>query len=147
MRKVSNADVVNIVNYGGDAENGRGSFWGTGSPSRFTRANRGYIPEKVGQALDTAADNHGGIDAIIYSYATPIAVKIAGVWLVPDVRYSATTSTKHATHLWKLGNVAYLPADASAEDVENIIAGYVVYDRWNGMRRGNVTRPEFREAA
>ena len=139
---LTNSQVVPAIMRGRDAENGRGSFWGSGSPSRYTRANRGYIPHRVAESLDTVAARHGGIQAIIFSYATPIAVKIAGVWLRPDATYSATTSSRHQSQLWQL-DAKWLPADASVDDVENVIAGYVVYDPWKkSFRRGHAARPE-----
>lgn len=144
---LTNSQVVPAIAAGRDAENGTGSFWGSGSPSRWTRANRGYIPEKVGRAMDAVAEENGGIEAIVMSYATPIALKIAGVWLRPDVSYSATTSTRHATHLWQLG-CRWLPADATAQDVADVIAGYTVYDpRTQKMSRGPVVRPGNKAAA
>ena len=139
---LTNSQVVPEILRGRDAENARGSFWGSGSPSRYTRANRGYIPRRVAESLDTVAEKHGGITGIIMSYATPLAVEIAGVWLRPDVTYSMTTSSRHAPHLWRL-DARYLPADASVDDVENVIAGYVVYDPWKkSFRRGHAARPE-----
>ena len=139
---LTNSQVVPAIAAGRDAENGTGSFWGSGSPSRWTHAHRGYIPEKVGRALDAVAEKHGGIEAIVMSYDTPIAVKIAGVWLRPDVSYSTTTSTQHAPYLGQLG-CRWLPCDASVEDVENVIAGFVVYDPWKkAFRRGHAARPE-----
>lgn len=142
---LTNSQVVPAIAAGranNGVSNGTGSFWGTSNPSRFARVNRGYIPHAVGSALDAVAEKHGGAQAIIFSYATPIAVKIAGVWLRPDVTYSATTSTRHATHLWQLG-CRWLPWDATAQDVEDVIAGYVEYDPRSGkMRRGAVVRPE-----
>lgn len=139
---LTNSQVVPEILRGRDAENARGSFWGSGSPSRYTRANRGYIPRRVAESLDTVAEKHGGITGIIMSYATPLAVEIAGVWLRPDVTYSMTTSSKHAPNLWRL-DARYLPADASVEDVENVIAGYTVYNpHTQKMSRGPVERPE-----
>ena len=141
---LTNSQVVPAIAAGradNGVSNGTGSFWGTSNPSQFARVNRGYIPSAVGQALDTVAAQHGGPQAIIFSYATPIAVKIAGVWLRPDVTYSATTSTRHATHLWQLG-ARWLPWDATAQDVADVIAGYTVYDpHAQKMSRGPVTRP------
>jgi hypothetical protein len=32
------------------------------------------------------------IDAVVYSYDTPIAFRVAGAWVLPDARYSRTTS-------------------------------------------------------
>lgn len=142
---LTNSQVVPAIAAGraeNGVSNGTGSFWGTSNPSRFARVNRGYIPHAVGSALDAVAEKHGGVQAIIFSYATPIAVKIAGVWLRPDVTYSATTSSRHQSQLWQL-DARWLPWDATAQDVEDVIAGYVEYDPRSGkMRRGAVVRPE-----
>ena len=136
---LTNSQVIPEILRGRDAENGRGSFWGSGSPSRWTRVERGYIPRRVAESLDAVAEKHGGLQAIIFSYATPIAVKIAGVWLRPDVTYSATTSSRHAPHL--PASCRWLPWDASVEDVENVLAGFTVYDPWKkAFRRGPVSR-------
>lgn len=142
---LTNSQVVPAIAAGraeNGVSNGTGSFWGTSNPSRFARVNRGYIPHAVGSALDAVAEKHGGVQAIIFSYATPIAVKIAGAWLRPDVTYSATTSSRHQSQLWQL-DAKWLPADASVDDVENVIAGFVVYDPWKkSFRRGHAARPE-----
>lgn len=140
---LTNSQVAPEILRGRDAENGRGSFWGSGSPSRWTRVARGLIQHTpVARSLDIVAEKHGGIEAIVLSYATPLAVKIAGVWFRPDISHSRTTQSKHAPNLWPL-NAQSLPWDASVEDVENVLAGYTVYDPWRKtFRRGAVTRPE-----
>lgn len=138
---LTNSQVVPAILRGEYAENARGSFWGDGSPSRWTRASRGYMPHKVGKSLDIVADRNGGITGIIMSYATPIAVQIAGIWLCVDTSYSTTTSAKHMPHLPE--RARWLPTDASVEDVENVLAGYTVYDPWKkAFRRGHAARPE-----
>lgn len=139
---LTNSQVVPEILRGRDAENGRGSFWGSGSPSRWTRVARGWIQHTpVARSLDIVAEKHGGIEAIVLSYATPLAVKIAGVWFRPDISHSPTTSSKHAPHL--PASCRWLPWDASVEDVENVLAGYTVYDPWRKtFRRGAVARPE-----
>lgn len=38
---------------------------------------------------------------VVTSYATPIAWHANGVWFVPDVRYSVTTSGKHQSRLYQ----------------------------------------------
>ena len=143
MRTVTNSEVASIVDRGGSAQNGRGSFYG--SPvSAFFSADRGWMPRihafyregshtvhlpetrSLGRELDKVAEKFGGYQAVIFSYATPVALKIDDVWIIPDVRYSATTSTKHQSQLWKL-NGRYIPADATAEDIENVLKGYVEY--------------------
>ena len=137
---LNNSQVVPEILRGRDAENGRGSFWGSGSPSRWTRVTRGWIGHlPAARSLDTVAEKHGGVDAIILSYATPIAVKIAGVWFRLAVTHSMTTSSKHMPHL--PSSCRWLPADASVEDVENVLAGYVVFNPWTkSFQRGPVTR-------
>ena len=138
---LTNSQVVPEILRGRDAENGRGSFWGSGSPSRWTRVARGWIQHTpVARSLDIVAEKHGGIEAIVLSYATPLAVKIAGVWFRPDISHSRTTQSKHAPNLWPL-NAQPLPCDASVEDVENVLAGFTVYDPWKkSFRRGPVSR-------
>lgn len=46
----------------------------------------------------SARDAHG-IDYVVYSYGTPIAYRIedTGEWVVPDAKYSVTTSKHQAT--------------------------------------------------
>ena len=137
---LTNSQVVPAIMRGRDAENGRGSFWGSGSPSRWTRVARGWIQHTpVARSLDIVAEKHGGITGIIMSYATPLAVEIAGVWLRPDISHSRTTQSRHAPHL--PASCRWLPWDASVEDVENVLAGFTVYDPWKkSFRRGPVSR-------
>jgi len=125
MGHITNQDVFRIIDRGGEVSGYSRNFWG-GRPSDYFSANRGYIPKKVAASLDALADNLGGYEAVIYSYGTPIAFKIAGTWLAPAVRYSTTTSTQHQANL---GNVHWVPWDASLEELESIIDGYIVYDR------------------
>lgn len=42
-----------------------------------------------------------GIDYVVLSYETPIAWHTPRGWVVPDVRYSVTTSAKHMPPLWR----------------------------------------------
>lgn len=137
---LNNSQVVPEILRGRDAENARGSFWGSGSPSRWTRVARGWIGHlPAARSLDTVAEKHGGVDAIIMSYSTPIAVKIAGVWFRLAVTHSMTTSSKHMPHL--PASCRWLPHDASVEDVENVLAGFTVYDPWKkSFHRGPVSR-------
>lgn len=146
--RTNNSNVVSIIARGGIAENHTSSFWGADAAHEsIFSARRGYLPEKVARALDEAANQLGGYQAVIFSYATPIALKIAGVWLRPDVTYSMTTSSKHQSQLWQLG-AKWLPADATAQDVRDVIAGYVEYDPADGkMHRGPVVRPENKAVA
>lgn len=145
MRKgLSNSEVVRHILWDSNAESSTGNLWGYGEAwrARQKRLNVGYIPEKVAKSLQAVADNLGGVSGIIYSYGTPIAVRIDNMWLVPDVKYSATTSSKHQSQLYIL-NPRYLPWDASEDDVYDILNGYVKYDRTTQkMERGWNTRHE-----
>lgn len=122
MSHTTNREVFWIVNRGGEVSGYSRNFWGR-QGGTFTRANDGYIPKRVGRNLDAVAARRGGIEAIIYSYATPIAVRIDGVWLIPHVSYSATTG-KHQSHL----SGEWIPWDASEDEIESIIDGYIRYD-------------------
>lgn len=140
---MNNDQVIPEVARGGLAQNRGGSFSGHGKQlAPHTRVNRGHIPKKVAYALEIVARELGGLQGMVLSYDTPIAVKIAGVWIQPHVTYSTTTSSKHATHLYRLAPRA-VPWDASPEDILDIIAGYIEFDRHkNIMRRGPVARLE-----
>lgn len=63
----------------------------------------GRLPQRLRDVLD-ARFQAGAIRQVIYSYSTPIAWLDGDVWIVPSVRYSITTSSKHQTHLWQLPN-------------------------------------------
>jgi uncharacterized RmlC-like cupin family protein len=118
----TNAQIVPAAVRGLNAETPNGNF--------STRRNNGYIgyrgnlPHKISKTLDAFV---GRITQSIYSYSTPIAVCIDGVWIVPDVTYSITTSAKHASQLYMLGGFHRVPWDATVEDVERIIAGQMKY--------------------
>lgn len=145
MRKgLTNSEVVRHILWDNNAVSSTGNLSGYGEAhrARRCRVSNGYIPEKVAKSLQAVADSLGGITGIIYSYSTPIAVRIDNTWLVPDVKYSATTSSKHQSQLYIL-NPRYLPWDASEDDVYDILNGYVKYDRTTGkFERGWNTRHE-----
>ena len=83
----------------------------------------GYLPHRLQDAFRAIRER---ISQTIYSYGTPIAIQVDGVWIIPDVTYSATTSSKHQTHLWQLGGL-YVPYDCSLDELERVIAGYMRY--------------------
>lgn len=91
----------------------------------------GYLPNKLVQAFASVRDE---INQVIYSYSTPIAVLVRGVWIIPNVTYSATTSSKHQTHLYQLGGRS-VPWDCSPEELQRVIDGYMVFTH-NGTKPG-----------
>ena len=85
----------------------------------------GYLPYRLRDAFYTIRER---ITQTIYSYGTPIAIMVDGVWIIPDVTYSVTTSGKHQTHLYQLGGLS-VPWDCSLEELERVIAGKMRYVR------------------
>lgn len=142
MGHITNRDVFGIVNRGGSVSGHSRNFYGYAEVGSYFSANRGYIPKGVARALDALAERHGGYTGVLYSYATPIAVRIAGVWFAPDVSYSATTGSKHQGNL---GIVSWVPWDAGVDELESILYGYIKYDRCSKKyNRGPNRREETR---
>jgi hypothetical protein len=51
----------------------------------------GHLPDEHAKAL-LADAGKGDVDYVVYSYSTPIAWHTPKGWVVPDVKYSRTTS-------------------------------------------------------
>lgn len=130
----TNADIIPAANRGISRMSATGNF-------RTVEGNQsglftGYLPHSLADAFRAAT---GRITQTIYSYATPIAWQIDNVWIIPDVTYSATTSSKHASHLWNLdGRREYVPYDATADDIDRIVAGIMRYEPTSN--RNNIGR-------
>lgn len=125
---LNNDQIVGYANRGEAGQTKNGNFW---TVPGFT-GNCGFLPSDLYygfRAINSQGVGHR-IEQTIYSYSTPIAIKIDGVWIIPDVTYSATTSSKHATHLYRLRDrIEYIPRDASVEEIERVIAGKQRYVR------------------
>lgn len=68
-----------------------GKLWG--SPHLPVKDYSGHVP--AGQLPQENWESYAGSTYAVYSYETPIAwVDKSGDWVVPDVKYSVTTS-KH----------------------------------------------------
>lgn len=114
MRTTNDQVIPVFLKTGREVENAGGTFRVQHSPTTL-----GWGNKRIADILATRAGlfNEGRkITAVIYSYDTPIAWLDGDVWVVPDAKYSATTSTKHATHLWRLPNRVWIPADCGAGD-------------------------------
>ncbi len=94
----------------------------------------GYLPHYLTRIMRERGDS---IVQVIYSYSTPIAWLDAGCWIIPDVTYSTTTSTKHQTHLWRLRG-EYIPWDAGMDEYMRVLNGHARYIR--PARRGDYGR-------
>jgi hypothetical protein len=95
----------------------------------------GYLPSRLRKILDERF-RAGAISQVIYSYSTPIAWLDGDVWIVPDVRYSATTSTKHQSQLYRIRNDRYIPADAGMDEYMQVLKGLAEYSRGYGYKLG-----------
>ena len=124
-RTVSNDSVIPHTKAGTPAKNGTGSFYSAPGIHRPFLAYYGgsWLAQNMRQALQELAPK---IEFTVYSYSTPIAFRIAGVWLKIDDRFSATTSTRHQTHLWQL-DARPVMRDATAEDILRIARGQMSY--------------------
>lgn len=151
MSGYTNADIVPLALGGKTAttQNGRGAFSTNFYRVGFTRYGApyvGYLPKVWARHLN-ARFADGKIRQVIYSYATPIAwLDEEHGWIVPRVTYSATTSTRHQSQLWRLRSERHieLPWDATDEDLDRVIKGEIVFYRagkygsgdWAGTRPG-----------
>lgn len=134
----TNYDIVPAAKAGKDAKTTTGNFSTDHYRREFPRMYApytGHLPARLERILH-AAFREGRISQVIYSYSTPIAWLDGDTWIVPDVTYSATTSSKHQSQLWKLSNVKYVPWDAGQSEYAQILAGATVYTRRYGKPYG-----------
>lgn len=128
-----NAEVVTFAQRGVSGRSGKGNFSTDSYRPGFTRYGAPYtgqLPRPFARMLDEAF-NEGRISQVIYSYSTPIAWHdTMHGWIIPDVRYSITTSSKHQTHLYRLhGRRISLPWDATPEDARRVLSGELIFSR------------------
>lgn len=91
-------EMAELSNSGQAWKNSTGSFHGEAGPATQT----GSLPAEFHDSARRA-------DYVIYSYETPIAWKVNGAWVKPDVRYSLTTSN-HQGALYRLSTQTLTPA-------------------------------------
>lgn len=131
----TNSQIVTAALNGKDAETKNGNmstsnhhtlrYWSTGNmPHAWDRTYRSRV-------------RAGKVRQVIYSYATPIAwLDEEYGWIIPQVSYSITTSSKHQTHLYRLrGRHIKLAWDATPEDAQRVLDGVMVFTT---DARGNV---------
>ena len=124
----TNSQIVTAALEGKDASTPNGNM-----STRHVNLNRwawdtGHMP-KAWAHLFKGRVRKGAVSQIIYSYATPIAWKdsVHG-WIIPQVSYSTTTSSKHQTHLYRLrGRHITLAWDATAEDAQRVLDGIMIF--------------------
>ena len=122
----TNAQIVPLALAGGEGQTKTGAMsvdrYRVGFPR--TTPYQGSLPKSWARLLSDRF-GAGRIEAVIYSYSTPIAWLDADYgWIIPIVRYSTTTSSKHQTHLYRLGGRhIYMPWDATTEDAQRVLSG------------------------
>lgn len=95
----------------------------------------GYLSKRLSIILHQRFQA-GTIRQVIYSYSTPIAWLDGETWVVPDVSYSPTTSTKHQSQLWRLRDSVSIPGDCGVEEYQRVLDGLMTYTRGYGNKLG-----------
>jgi len=106
--------------------------------TRYGAPYVGHLPRAL-QAVLNDRFSAGKIRQVIYSYSTPIAWLDGDTWIIPDVRYSATTSTKHMTHLWRLPNRRSINWDTPLDEYLRVLDGLMIYTAKGTAPGENVT--------
>ena len=128
MVTVSNDDVMHRFLYGSNVTNRTGSFSAEHFSTEFPRVGApyvGYLPHRLVGILNQRFRD-GAIDAVVYSYSTPIAWRDNGVWIIPDVRYSTTTSG-HQYRVRYATDSQQVPFDAGIEEYLAVVEGLILY--------------------
>lgn len=132
----TNADIVPLAIAGRDGHTTNGNMSTDHYREGFTRYGPpyvGHLPRRLADILHERF-RAGTVRQVIYSYSTPIAWLDDGVWIIPEVSYSATTSTKHQSQLYRLRG-AYVPWDAGMSEYLQVIGGHTRYQYAPGARR------------
>ena len=130
LKNQTNSQIVTHALRGADAVTKTGAM----STDAYRVGHGRYTPyqgqlPKVWARILSDAFQAGRISQVIYSYSTPIAWHDSELgWIIPSVRYSATTSIKHQTHLYRLnGRRVHLPYDATFDDAQRVLSGRMGY--------------------
>lgn len=122
--KILNLTNEQVVLAARDGRYGVSSTYGMsthpGAPNRW-----GYFPSGLKSVFQHPSIN-GKIEQTVYSYDTPIALKVMGAWIQPWMMYSMTTSAKHQSQLYIL-ETSLIPYDCSAQELLRVINGYMYY--------------------
>ena len=131
MHTTNNSGIVPAAMRGINATNRRGTFTTDMAPARLYL---GYLPSKLKDILRERF-RQGAVVQIIYSYGTPIAWLDAGAWIIPNVRYSATTSTKHQSQLYQLPGEIRIPWDEGMNGYMGLLNGTKRPYTWEELRK------------
>lgn len=145
----TNADIVTYARQGRDARTSNGNMSTDSYRAGFSRLAPyyGHLP-KVWREVLNDAFRQGRVSQVIYSYSTPIAWHDSQYgWIIPNVRYSVTTSGKHQVHLYRLhGRSVALPYDASPREAQRVMDGLMSYTfNSKGEPVGTIPGPNYTE--
>lgn len=121
---IQNRLVVNRAIAGQDAE-GHGAVSTRSTPQGIDHGGYrvGHLPYALRAIMHARRDT---IVQVIYSYDTPIAWLDAGLWIIPDVSYSITTS-KHQGFLYPLQAQRRIPWDTPLDEYMRVLNGQMYY--------------------
>ena len=132
MHTTNNAGIITAAMRGINAANGRGTFTTDTAPGNSLYL--GYLPSKLKDILHKRF-RQGAVVQVIYSYSTPIAWLDAGAWIIPNVRYSATTGTKHQSQLHRLPGAICIPWDEGMNGYMGLLNGTKRPYTWEELRK------------
>lgn len=125
----TNAQIVTLAIAGLEGETTTGNM-STENRDRLSYVGSiGHMPKPWARLISDRARDRAVL-RVIYSYNTPIAWLDRDYgWIIPIVRYSATTSSKHQSQLYRLrGRHIYMPWDATPEDVQRVMDGKMIFN-------------------
>ena len=142
MYRTANRFIPDCAARGIDAE-GYGALSTRSTPEGIRRGGyqTGHLPRHLADIMRERADS---IVQVIYSYSTPIAWLDAGAWIIPDVRYSATTG-KHQGYLCSLSGRVSVPRDVPPQGYLRLLNGQDLYSGGK-LYSPRATDPAFRLA-
>lgn len=127
-KNLTNDQIVPLAMMGGEGETATGNMSTCVIDQPYMSRWYGYM---VGawRTLWIERVQMGKVTHAIYSYNTPIAwFDLNYGWIIPDVIYSATTSSKHQSQLWRTtGRRVAVPDDATPEDMRRVLSGEMVF--------------------
>lgn len=136
MHTTNNSGIVHAAMRGINATNGRGSFTTDAYPARprYGAPYTGRLPKPLQRILNERFQA-GAIVQVIYSYSTPIAWLDAGAWVIPNVRYSTITGTKHQSQLYQLPGSIRIPWDEGMNGYMGLLNGTKRPYTWDELRK------------
>ena len=131
MHTTNNAGIITAAMRGINAANRRGTFTTDTAPAWLYL---GYLPNKLKDILRERF-RQGAVVRVIYSYGTPIAWLDAGAWIIPNVRYSATTSNQHQSWLCLLPGAIRIPWDEGMNGYMGLLNGTKRPYTWEELQK------------